>query len=436
MNGKTIYEFDALAAVGADFSGIDGVHLVPASVFSWLEEQCLRAADAGDSAWLRWAQRRGRRVIQVTSFVGVIRSPDGYQIEVLPKVGKAIGGGAIEARQLLIEMLCCLHGFRHVLTDSAKLSATRMPLLEIFISEFLRTVEHIVKRGLRSDYRQRQDNLFALRGKLLMSSHLRQNLFRADRFFTEHDEFSTNRPENRLLHAALRRVLPLTGTQANQQLARELDFAFADIPPSTQTQIDFQQMRLDRGMGHYADALAWARLILDEESPLTGSGRHSAPSLLFPMEAVFEAYVAKHLPRQLTPPLILTTQARSHHLVRHREQNWFRLKPDLLVRNSDRDLLVLDTKWKLLDGLKSNGTDKYGLSQSDFYQLQAYGLSYLDGAGDVVLIYPRTNAFADPLPAFDFPKTSGLRLWVLPFCLKERRLGLPTSPHIQSTFSG
>lgn len=436
MNGLTIYEFDALVAAGADFSGIDGVHRVPASVFGWLEEQCLRAADAGDGAWLRWAQRRGRRFIQVTSFVGVIRAPDGYQIEVLPKVGKAIGGDAVEARQLLIEMLCCLHGFRHVLTDSAKLSATRMPLLEIFISEFLRTVEHIVKRGLRSDYRHRQDNLFALRGKLLMSPHLRQNLFRADRFFTEHDEFSTDRPENRLLHAALRRVLILTGTQANQQLARELDFVFADVPPSTQTRIDFQQVQLDRGMGYYADALAWARLILNEESPLTGSGHHTSPSLLFPMEAVFEAYVAKHLARRLTPPLILKTQARSHHLVRHREQSWFRLKPDLLIRDSDRDLLVLDTKWKLLDGLKANGTDKYGLSQSDFYQLQAYGLSYLDGTGDVVLIYPRTDAFDDPLPVFDFLKSSGMRLWVLPFCLKERRLKLPTSPHLQSVFVG
>lgn len=425
MNGLTIHEFDALAAAGGDFSGINGVHMVPTSVFGWLEEQCLRAADAGDAAWLRWTQRRGRRVIQVTSFVGVIRAPDGYQIEVLPKVGKVIGGGAVEARQLLIEMLCCLHGFRHVLTDSAKLSAVKMPLLEIFISEFLRTVEHIVKRGLRSDYRQRQDNLFALRGKLLMSPHLRQNLFRADRFFTDHDEFSTNRPENRLLHAALRRVLLLTGTQANQQLARELDFVFADIPPSTQIRIDFQQVRLDRGMGNYADALAWARLILDEESPLTGSGRHSAPSLLFPMEAVFEAYVAKHLPRQLATSLILKTQARTHHLVRHREQNWFRLKPDLLVRNSDRDLLVLDTKWKLLDGLKANGTDKYGLSQSDFYQLQAYGQSYLDGVGDVVLIYPKTDNFSDPLPVFAFPKTEGLRLWVVPFCLKTRQLLLP-----------
>lgn len=434
MNSLTIYEFDALASASADFSVVDGVHVVPARVFGWLEEQCLRAVDAGDAAWVRWTQRRGRRVIQVTSFVGVIRSPDGYQIEVLPKVGKAIGGGAIEARQLLIDMLCCLHGFRHILTDSAKLSAAHMPLLEIFISEFLRTVEHIIKRGLRGDYCQRQDNLFALRGKLLMSPHLQQNMFRADRFFTEHDEFSTNRPENRLLRAALRRVLLLTGTQANQQLARELDFVFADVPPSTQTRIDFQQIRLDRGMGYYTDALAWARLILDEQAPLTGSGRHNAPSLLFPMEAVFEAYVAKHLPRQLIVPLILKTQARSHHLVRHCEQNWFRLKPDLLVRNSDHDLLVLDTKWKLLDGLKANGTDKYGLSQSDFYQLQAYGLSYLDGEGDVVLIYPRTDAFAEPLSVFYFPKSSGMRLWVLPFCLKEHRLKLPTSTVLQSIF--
>jgi len=436
MNALTIYEFDALAVAGADFSGIDGIHMVPASVFGWLEEQCLRAADAGDAAWLRWAQRSGRRVIQVTSFVGVIRAPNGFQIEVLPKVGKAIGGGATEARKLLIEMLCCLHGFRHVRTDSAKLLAARTPLLEIFISEFLRTVEQIVKRGLRSDYRQRQDNLFALRGKLLMSPHLRQNLYRADRFFTEHDEFSTNRPENRLLHAALRRVLLLTGTQANQQLARELDFVFADVPPSTQTRIDFQQVRLDRGMGYYADALAWAHLILNEESPLTGSGSHNAPSLLFPMEAVFEAFVAKHLPHQLAPSHILKTQARSHHLVSHRDQDWFRLKPDLLVRDSDQDLLVLDTKWKLLDGLKANGTDKYGLSQSDFYQLHAYGQSYLDGEGDVVLVYPKTGSFVRPLPVFAFPKSPGLRLWVLPFCLKTKELLIPADATFADSFCG
>ncbi|KQN43365.1 2-keto-D-gluconate dehydrogenase [Pseudomonas sp. Leaf48] len=435
MSGITIFEFDTLMAASSNFAGAEGLHAVPEKVYAWLETRCLRASDDGETAWLRLTQRRGRRVVQVTSFVGVICTPDGYQIEVLPKVGKAIGGGVVEARQLLVEMLCCLQGFRHVQIDSARIAAARMPLLEVFIAEYLRSVDHIVKRGLRSAYSSRKDNLFALRGKLLMAPHLRQNLFRADRFFTQHDEYSTDRPENRVLRAALRRVLMLASSQDSQQLARELEFVFADVPVSALPQIDFQRVRLDRGMGYYADALAWARLILDEKSPLTGTGGHSAPSLLFPMEAVFEAFVAKHLSKQLARPLILKTQVRSHHLVRHRGQNWFRLKPDLLIRDDDLDVLVLDTKWKLLDGLKVNGTDKYGLSQNDFYQLQAYGQNYLDGQGDVVLIYPKTASFYQSLPVFELPKVEKLRLWILPFCLKSRRLAIPNGAPFANVFT-
>lgn len=149
---------------------------------------------------------------------------------------------------------------------------------------------------------------------------------------------------------------------------------------------------------------------------------------------MFEAFVAKHLSRQLARPLTLKTQARSHHLVRHRDQNWFQLQPDLLIRDADRDVLVLDAKWKLLDGLKANGTDKYGLSQSDFYQLQAYGQSYVDGQGDVVLVYPETASFDRPLPVFEFPKLRGLRLWVLPFSLKSCRLLVPKSAPFSDAF--
>lgn len=112
-------------------------------------------------------------------------------------------------------------------------------------------------------------------------------------------------------------------------------------------------------------------------------------------------------------------------LVRHLEQNWFRLKPDLLVQASKVNRLVLDTKWKLIDSQQASGTDKYGLDQGDFYQLHAYGQNYLDGQGEVVLIYPRTEAFNKALPVFEFPKASGLRLWVLPFCLRNKRLLLP-----------
>lgn len=430
MTGATIFEFEAVAPLGAGA----GVTEVPPEAFAWLERICLQTAERGDAAWLRLTQRRGRRAVQVTSFVGVMRSPNGFQLEVLPKLGRAIEGGAPEARRLLIDMLKCLPGFRHIRTDSAHLLATRMPLLEVFIAEFLLAVQHVVKRGLRRDYVSEQADLFALRGKLQLSQQLRQNLQRPDRFFTEHDEFSPNRPENRLLHAALRRVLGVTVSEPNQRLARELTFVFADVPPSAQAREDLQRVRFDRGMSHYEDALAWARLILQEESPLTGAGANDAPSLLFPMEALFEAFVAKHLAQQLLQPLVLKTQVRLHHLVRHQGDDWFRLKPDLLVRDTAGERLVLDTKWKLIDSRKSNGTDKYGLAQADFYQLQAYAQSYLKAKGDVVLIYPLTEIFERALPVFDFPDAPEVRLWVVPYCLRTRTLRAPAEDPFANVF--
>lgn len=418
MDSLTIYEFDKVIEATTGLAG----YTVPRRVFTWLEAQCLRN-DVDAPRWLKLTRQNGQRAIQVTSYVGVIRAPCGFQIEVLPKTGRHTSPD--EARALLIEMLKCLFGFRYIKTANADLIAQRMPLLEVFIQQFLLAVNSLIKRGLRSDYVARQDNLFALRGRLLVAQQISQNLVRKDRFFTEHDEFLQDRAENRLIHTALRHVLTLCHTQQSQRVARELSFIFADVPISSDVALDIKRIRLDRGMSYYESALDWAMLILQGLSPLTGTGQHNAPSLLFPMEAVFEAYVEKHLTRQLHGGYTLKPQASSQHLVAHQGKNWFRLKPDLLVKQGQNTSLVLDTKWKLLDEAKQNGRDKYQLSQADFYQLYAYGHHYLNGTGDIVLIYPKTDAFTEPLPVFEFHKSSEMRLWVLPFCLNKRQLLLP-----------
>lgn len=427
MNSLTIFEFDKIVEAKAGAVGL----AVPRRVFNWLDKQSLRSEDDTPS-WLKPTQHSGQRAIQVTSYVGVIRAPCGFQIEVLPKTGRNTSPG--DARALLIEMLKCLAGFRHIKTANADLIAERMPLLEVFIQQFLMAVSSLIKRGLRSDYVLRQDNLFALRGRLLVARHVSQNLVRRDRFFTEHDEFSQDRAENRLIHTALRHVLTMCRSQESQRVARELSFVFAEVPLSVNVTQDIQRIRLDRGMSYYESALDWAKLILRGLSPISGVGDHHAPSLLFPMEALFEAYVEKHLAKQLSGDFVLKAQASSQHLVSHEDQRWFRLKPDLLVKQKQNTRLVLDTKWKLLDAAKKNGRDKYKLSQSDFYQLYAYGHHYLDGCGDIVLIYPQTDTFTEPLPVFEFPKTDGMRLWVLPFCLKERRLKTPETAQIKEIF--
>lgn len=442
-NQITIYEFDAIIAKTPDIriTPKKGVHQVSLAAYQWLEKQCLLTIDNKKiNPWLKFCQVGGRPALKVTNYVGVVQTPDGTTIEILPKVGKAFSSqentdtylkdNQDESRKILLKMLVCLQSFRHIVIEPASLLAAKMPLLEVFITDFLNSVEHIAKRGLRSQYNSNQDNLFALKGKLLIAEHIRLNLFRADRFFTEHDVFSVNRPENRLIHAALIKVLHLSKSQKNIQLIRKLNSFFEDVPASTQVATDFQKVRLDRGMGYYSNALAWARIILNNESLIANKGDNNATSLLFPMEAVFEAYVAKHLAKQIRSGYTLKTQAKSQYLVQHEKDEWFQLKPDLLIQQDGVNKVVLDTKWKLLDSAKANGTDKYNLSGSDFYQMLAYATNYLttnnECSGTIILIYPKTKTFDKPLPVFEFNNLEKIKLWVLPFCLDEGQLLLFT----------
>jgi 5-methylcytosine-specific restriction enzyme subunit McrC len=153
---------------------------------------------------------------------------------------------------------------------------------------------------------------------------------------------------------------------------------------------------------------------VQNETPLSLVGTWHGCSLLFPMEKLFERYVEACPRRTLPAGTTLQAAARRHHLARHEGQPWFALVPDFLVTVNGQTV-VLDTKWKRIDESRNNPTDKYGLSQADFYQLFAYGTRYLSGAGDMLLVYPRTTTFRAPLPVFEFSET--LRLWVVPFDL-------------------
>jgi 5-methylcytosine-specific restriction enzyme subunit McrC len=440
-NAIVCFEFDKLVASvpGAEESKQSDVSSeVQPHVFNWLESEARYNPASGRPAWIRPSRQQGAPAVEFTSYVGVVRAPAGTQIEILPKIGKSSDADVDRIRRTLLAMLSSLPRFRHILTDNAALQTNRMPLLDVFIYQFLQAVQTIVKRGLRGGYSTRQDNLFALRGKLQVATHLRVNLIRRERFFSEFDEFSTDRAENRLIHTALKCALSWSSSPINQHLARELCFVFCEVPVTKVPAVDFQLVDLDRDMGYYASALAWATLILQGHSPLTGSGKNEAPSMLFPMQDVFEAYVAKHLKAQLNPSFSLQKQPRSLSLVRYgykdKDEGWFQLKPDLLVKDSTGNRMVLDTKWKLIDMSKDNSRDKFGLSQADFYQMYAYGQTYLQGDGDIVLIYPKTADFDQALKVFKFPESEKLRLWVLPFCLDKRFLIVPNCGSLNKYF--
>lgn len=424
----TLFEFegvfDSSKYLSDSFPNNSGIYPIPSNFFEWLKKQCL-GLEVGDGIhWLKLRNKQGKEVIQFAGYVGVLRSPSGDEIEILPKTGSVAENrveSIIKNRNLLLNMLRSLPDFRHFKSTEAELKTLKFTLLEIFIKQFLMSVETILQRGIRRDYLTLKENVYALKGKLLIAEHIKQNAIRPDRFFTEHDEYSPNRAENRLIATALRKVLSYSSTPSNLKLARELAFIFFDIPDTKDVVQDFQRVRIDRGMNYYESALDWARLILSGQSPLTGLGKTSSISLLFPMSAVFESYVAKNLSRNLKHGWQLKTQSTKNYLVTHVNKNWFQLKPDMLISHNRDARYVLDTKWKLLD--TANSADKFGLSQSDFYQLYVYGQYYLKGEGSLILIYPMTERFTKPLEEFIFKDgKSNLKLYVVPYDLENNNI--------------
>ena len=426
----TVREHDLLLRSQA--SGSAGGNRIPAADFDALKALIVDADDDPDAVdaadapaygrLFRLRNARNEVALQICNFAGVIQTPSGLQIEVLPKIGASHD----DARNTLVRMLRTAGQIPPLPIHQASLSPVRLPLMEFFFSQFLDAVTHLLKRGLLSGYERVQRNSRFLKGRLLIGRHLQHNLANAERFFVEHDLLRLDRPENRLIRSALDTLATMAKDAGNQKLCRELVFAFDDVPPSREVRADLERCVKDRSLSHYADALTWARLILLRLQPIGRGGSARVHALLFPMERLFEQCVGAGLRKRCRHPSRIRAQSGARNLATHKGAPCFQLRPDYVVEHAGAPNLVLDAKWKRIDASGSASGRSYGLTRADLYQLYAYGNKYLDAANGirtVVLVYPRTPEFPEALEPFEYEP--GHVLHVIPYDLERCELVPP-----------
>lgn len=411
VNDVIVREY-ALLINGGNNCSID-CHSIPRCAFEWL---LMHGVSNGEKQReLVKVKRYGKSIaLQVVNFVGVLETPCRTRIEILPKTATEVYEPKI-ARMTLLKMLAKVENLKLEEFNQTQLQLMKQPIYELLITYFLKIVSKLLRQGLRSEYQRVDRESSYLKGQLQVSKQIRQRPGRLNFFHVSHDIYNANRAENRLIHSSLKQVLKWSRTSANQRLASELLFMFDGIELSSNYSYDFRLWKNDRSLAHYRPLKPWCELILSYQSPVAMVGKHNGLSFLFPMEQLFERYVAKQLRSQLPPTLKLKEQVSSHCLTKHKEKDWFRLKPDIVVYNKSQVVTVMDTKWKLLDASLDSKKNKYNLSQSDMYQLFAYGDKYLNGKGNLYLIYPKNASFEEPLDHFEYK--SNLRLYVVPYDL-------------------
>ena len=384
-------------------------------------EDCAYSNDK-EKRFIKASSYKGKKAFQVVNFVGVITTPDGTHLEILPKTNED-GQDFGETRKLLVRMLFEIDDLTYLETTDASLVLYDKPLPEILINRFLHKLADIVRKGIRKDYQRVEAEEKFLKGQLLVSQQLNQPIGKQHLFRIAYDVFSEDRAENRLIHAALVQVARWSKSDENQKLARELRFTFNDIPKSSDYKTDFSLWRDSRDMISYRALLPWVKLILNHQSPFAIKGDHAGISFLFPMELLFEKYVAKKLQKtasQNYAEYAVEPQISCEYL--SEDPKAFKLKPDLAIYKNKNVIGILDTKWKLIDqkATYQNGNDdpKSSISQSDMYQMFAYGHKYLERArGKLMLIYPKWTMFDDEKKQFDLG--NGLTIDVFPFDLTD-----------------
>lgn len=381
-----IQEFD-LITCNKEYIGSSNYKYLDKKPFSELEEFILENNNKSDiTSYLKISVKRNiGKVIQAQNYVGLIQLKSGYKIQILPKIAcldNLANKNLNLTKSIFIKMICSMKDFPIKVFNFSDLDIEKMNLYEIFISMFICETTVIIKRGLRSSYNAVEDNLNFYKGKLIVNEHIKKNLIHKEHFYMRYDEFNTNRPENKLIKSTLLKLLKESNNFNNKKKIKQLLLNFENIQVSQNYDNDFSKVIIDKNTKDYVILMKWCKVFLKNKSFTTFSGEEFSRSLLFPMEKVFESYIAQKIKQKIREDnWRVSVQDKGYYLFDFPKR--FSLKPDIVITKDNKEKIILDTKWKYLH---NNAGKNYGISQADMYQMYAYAKKYK--ASQIYLIYP------------------------------------------------
>ena len=331
------------------------------------------------------ALEHGRKGLRARGVVGVIATP-GCQLEILPKIESAGESTVDDAtlRHRLIHMLAIAQDIRVDARAITQLGWQRDTVLELLIRLYCSKLVDAVRQGIPQQYSDQEDDLPTLRGRLDVTRQFSTLAVSPQRLACRFDTRSPDIALNQVMRAAIGKLCRLAQAPDNQRALRELSFAYADISEVPPDALRWDLIVLDRTNKRWRDLLSLARLLLRGRHQQTSAGPIDGYALLFEMNILFEEYVARLLARALAgTDLTVSAQGGYRDCLFEGETGRFRTRPDLIVRRGSRIALIIDTKWKRITRIDD---PKMGVSQSDVYQLMAYGRLY--DCPYVVLLYP------------------------------------------------
>jgi 5-methylcytosine-specific restriction enzyme subunit McrC len=360
--------------------------------------------------------------VRFVHYVGAIGMPSGRTLEILPKIADLENReDSVPTRRHLMRMLRDTDQMPAFQGDLDRYAAS-----DHLVDAYLRMAADLawnqIRAGVPRDYRREDLRTPFIRGKWLVARQLARSPLRYDRHEVRPDLFTVDTERNRLLKAGLASMARVARRHETVRLLRGVVTLLESV----------LDVAIDRGFLRRLVSLSFDRrneqwrplfqLITQFAKALpndVAAGRESfGPAWLFDMNELFQAYLAKRLQRIAGPLEIRERPTRPMASEVGTGQDRFRLIPDILVRRCGGPLIVIDAKWKRLDG--ANLAD--GLDDDDVRQVFAYAKIFR--IQRAALVYPAGRPVPRPRVRFKTNEdASAVDIDVVEVPMREDQLG-------------
>jgi 5-methylcytosine-specific restriction enzyme subunit McrC len=235
-------------------------------------------------------------------------------------------------------------------------------LVPVVAQALWRQTERAIGQGLLPGYVLIEESSQVLRGRLRESEQLHRHHGLPLPLEIQHDEFTIDIPENRILRTACERMLavPLVDTES-QRMLRRLLRDFGDVTPLHRGD-QIPRWHATRLNARYHTALHLAELVLRATSVEHEVGGVSLNGFLLDMPKLFEDFITV----ALREALVADYGGRVDDQVRNYfdQAGQVLLRPDIVWKIGGSAVAVIDAKYK--------AEKPSGYPNADLYQLLAY----------------------------------------------------------------
>ena len=327
--------------------------------------------------------------VKARNYVGVIKYKN-TQFEILPKLiseyeeeDKLSREKREEQNQTILKNLVFMLSYTKNLdvksTNSAKLSKTENPFLEVLIREYAESLFECLKRLTPKNYIREEDNLNYLKGKLKFTENITYNCANQAKFYCEFDEFSEDCILNQLFNYVSICLHCISKDSNNKKLLKFIMNYYQDIKLVRFDKFKCKKIRLNRNQQLFKKPFELAKMFVEKSSVDLSKNKFENITLLWDMNELFEEFIYQIIRKH---NLANVTAQKKKRLLVCGSSTYRDTKVDIMVYDKDfnEPKTVIDTKYKKFTSFED-------IASADIYQVSTYCL--LHGVKESILLYPQ-----------------------------------------------